>query len=502
MAQPSPAESSPARPVVVLAVLAVSVCGYSLAATQLLPALPVLQAHFHSSANATAWVFTAYTLVAAPATPLVGRMGDMYGRRRMLITVLAVFSLASVASAFAHNLPELIAARAVQGLGGAILPLSFGIVRDVLPARRVPVGLALVGAMTAIGGSVGLPLGGLIIDRAPVAVLFWTGAAFGFAGLAGAVIGLPRTTLRAPGRLDVGGALILTALLVALLIGVSFAPRWGWGSARVLGLFAFGAAAAPVWWRYESLAASPLVDTRLLRKRSVTATLVTTLAMGFGLFGTFTLLPRLAQSPVAIGGLGLSPFLAGALMFPTAFINASVAPVVGVIGRVRGSRLPLRTGCLVAAGGLALLSALHASPLEIALGCAVLGVGFACALAAAPNILVNNVGWEQTGAVMAANTLAQNLGSSIGSQVAVTIVVARSVDGNISPGYTWAFAVAAATAALAFLACSMVVESARTVTTVVPAGVADPVTELAPGLGPGVLPAPPNLTPEPLRPFT
>jgi MFS family permease len=170
-----------------------------------------------------------------------------------------------------------------------------------------------------------------------------------------------------------------------------------------------------------------------------------------------------------------------------------VAPVVGVIGRTRGSRLPLRAGCLVAAGGLALLSALHASPVELALGCAVLGVGFAAALAAAPNILVNNVGWEQTGAAMAVNTLAQNLGSSIGSQVAVTIVVAKSAGGGIGPGYTWAFAVAAAAAALAFLACSMVVESAGTTVRAVQAA-ADPVA--------GPLAAPPELSPESLRPFT
>jgi MFS family permease len=493
MPEPSPTEGSPARPAVVLAVLAVSVCGYSLAATQLLPALPVLQAHFHASASATAWVFTAYKLVAAPATPLAGRMGDMYGRRRLLITALSVFSCASVASAFAQNLPELVAARAVQGLGGAILPLSFGIVRDALPARRVPVGLALVGAMTAIGGSVGLPLGGLIIDRAPVAVLFWTGAAFGFAGLAGAIIGLPRTTVRAPGRLDLAGALILTAALVALLIGVSFAPRWGWGNWRALGLFAFAAVTAPLWWRYESRAASPLVDTRLLGRRSVTATLLTTLAMGFGLFGTFTLLPRLAQSPAAIGGLGLSPFLAGTLMFPTAFINAAVAPVVGLIGRARGSKLPLRAGCLVAAGGLALLSGLHRDAAEIALGCAVLGVGFAAALAAAPNILVNNVGREQTGAVMAVNTLAQNLGSSIGSQVAVTIVVAKSAGGDISPGYAWAFAVAAAAAGLAFLACSLVVDPDTTAPGQPAATLAGPDPDPDPGSVLGPRPAPPEL---------
>jgi MFS family permease len=458
---PRATPAPPGRPALVLVVLAVSVCGYSLAATQLLPALPVLQQHFHSSAGATAWVFTAYTLVAAPATPLIGRMGDMYGRRRMLIVVLAVFACASVASAFAQDLGELVAARAVQGLGGAILPLSFGIVRDVLPARRVPVGIALVGAMTAIGGSVGLPLGGLIIDHAPVAVLFWTGAGFGLVGLAGAVVGVPRTALRAPGRLDLPGALVLTLGLVALLIGVSFAPTWGWGSGRVLALLAGGAVVLPLWWRLESRTASPLVDPRLLRKRSVSATLLTTLAMGFGLFGTFSLLPRLAQSPVGIGGLGLTPFVAGTLMFPTAFINAAVAPVVGVIGRARGSKLPLRAGCLVAAGGLALLSALHGNAVEIALGCAVLGVGFAAALAAAPNILVNNVSPEQTGAAMAVNTLAQNLGSAIGSQVTVTIVVAKSAGGDIGPGYTWAFAVAAAAALLAFLACSMVVQQAR-----------------------------------------
>jgi MFS family permease len=182
-------------------------------------------------------------------------------------------------------------------------------------------------------------------------------------------------------------------------------------------------------------------------------------------------------------------------MFPTAFINASVAPVVGVIGRARGSKLPLRAGCLVAAGGLALLSALHASPVEIALGCAVLGVGFAAALAAVPNILVNNVDWEQTGAAMAVNTLAQNLGSSIGSQVAVTIVVAKSgAGGDISPGYTWAFAVAAAAAALAFVACSMVVESAGTAAKVVPVEVPGPV--------PDPLPGPPELSTESLQPFT
>ncbi|HEY0533504.1 MAG TPA: MFS transporter [Actinoplanes sp.] len=448
-------------PGVTLAVLAVSVCGYSLGSTQLLPALPHLQVAFHASPGATAWVFTAYLLVSAPATPLAGRLGDMYGRRPVLVAVLTVFLLASIGAALAHNLPELIAWRALQGLGGAIVPLAYGVVADVMPERRVALGLSVLGAMLAAGGSGGLLLGGFIVLHAPVSVIFWISAGFGVIGVVGTLLSVPGATVRAPGTLDLWGAAMLAVGLVAPLIGVSLAPRWGWGDPRSLSLFALGLVVLPLWWRLQSGRPAALVDTALLARRPIAATILATLMMGFGLFGAFSLVPQLAQAPVAFGGLGLTALGAGVLMLPTATVNAVMAPVVGLVSRTHGSKAPLLAGAVVAALGLAWLSARHNGPIAIAVGCGVLGVGFAASLAAAPNIIVGWTPKDRTGAALAANTLAQNLGSSIGSQVGVSIVASRiGADGLISPGYTWAFGVAAAMAAVGAVLAALVVEPA------------------------------------------
>ncbi|HEX5206066.1 MFS transporter [Paractinoplanes rhizophilus] len=451
-------------PAITLTVLAVSVCGYSLAATQLLPALPRLQVAFGASPSAVAWVFTAYLLVSAPATPLAGRLGDMYGRRPVLVAVLTLFLIASIGSALAHNLPELIAWRALQGLGGAVVPLAFGVVADVLPEKRVSLGMAMLGAMLAIGGSVGLLLGGFLVQHAPVGVIFWTSAGFGLIGVVGSLLTVPRSAGRTAGRLDVAGAALLAVGLVTPLIGVSFAPRWGWGDPRALALFAAGLVVLPLWWRLQARRPAPLVDTALLTSRPIAATILATAVMGFGLFGAFSLVPQLAQAPEAVGGLGFTALGAGVLMLPTATVNAAVAPLVGLVSRAHGSKLPLLAGALIAAAGLAWLSARHASPAEIAIGCGVLGIGFAASLAAAPNIIVGWAPRDRTGAALAANTLAQNLGSSVGSQVGVSIVASRvGADGLIPAGYTWAFAVAAGMAVVGAGFAALVLEPPVTV---------------------------------------
>jgi MFS family permease len=447
---PSEVVTGRAHAAAVLVTLAVSVGGYALASTQLLPGLPTLQERFGASPGDTTWVLTAYMLVGAVGTPIVGRMGDMYGRRRMLVVVVAVYFVGSLAAAFADSLAVLIAARCLQGLAGSLLPLAFGIVRDVLPRERVAIGIATIGAMTAIGGGIGLPLGGFIVDHFSIRVIFFFGAALGAIAMAGALLFIPDSGIRAPGRLDVPGALLLAIGLVAPLIAVSSGVRWGWTAPSTLGLLGLGLVVLPLWWRFERGRPSPLVDIEMITRGPVGYTILTTLLMGFALFGSFSLIPRLAQTPVAHGGFGMTATVAGLLMMPTAVVNALAAPLFGAHGREHGSKKALLFGCVIAAAGLGWLSLAHTNPVEVVIGGAILGIGFAGALAAAPNIIIGALSRHETGSGAAANTLVQNLGSSVGSQVAVTIVLAGTgAGGDEHVGYTWAFALAALAALLA-----------------------------------------------------
>jgi EmrB/QacA subfamily drug resistance transporter len=435
-----------------LAILAVGALAFALAQTTVIPALASMQQSFGVGTSDITWMVTAYFLAASVATPVLGRLGDMFGKERFLAISLGAFALGSIVSALSDSLGPMIIGRALQGIGGGVFPLSFGIIRDEFPRERVPTGIALLGATAGIGGAIGLPLGGLLVDQASYHWIFWVSAAMGIVTTITTIKFVPESPVRTPGKVDLAGAAILAAGLSGVLIAVSRANQWGWGSGRTLGLVAAGLAVLVGFVVYERRHPAPLVNMRTLARRPVLTTNLATLLVGFGLFGTFVLIPQLAElAKSGDVGLGLNATEAGLLMAPGGLMMLIVAPIVGRIGERTGSKPPLIVGCLLAAAGLAGMAVAHDHAIEIVLWGVILNAGVGCAFAALPNLIVGAVDAHETGEATGVNTIARNVGASLGGQVAASIVASHvASDGApANSGFELAFLMSAGIAVAA-----------------------------------------------------
>src|SRR4051794_6355432 len=234
---------------VTLAVLATAALAYALLQTMVAPALPAIQRDLNASTTTVTWVLTVYLLTASVATPIVGRLGDIYGKERVLVLTLSAFALGSLIAALSHSLGLLVAGRAVQGIGGAVFPLAFGIIRDEFPREKVATGIGLISATFGIGGGGGLVLSGLLVDNLSWEWIFWLGLIVIVAAMVATHYFVPESPVKAPARIDWPGAALLTASLVCLLLAVSEGPRWGWGSERGDGLFVVASVVSPIWLR-------------------------------------------------------------------------------------------------------------------------------------------------------------------------------------------------------------------------------------------------------------
>src|ERR671916_2606774 len=263
-----PASAPAARPTRVLAVLLLAGVSFALSQTMVIPALPAFAGDFGASPAAVSWVLTGYLLSASVATPIAGKLGDLFGKGRVLTGVLVLFSTGSAVCALADSIEVVIAGRVIQGVAGGVFPLSFGIIRDTFPPDRVAGGIGLMSAMFGIGGGIGLPLSGVVVDNFDLSWLFWIGLIALPAALAARLV-VPPSPARARTRVDWAGAALLSGALVCVLLGVTEANDWGWASGRTLGLIAAGLALAVVWLRLEARVQDPLIDLRVLRRRAV-----------------------------------------------------------------------------------------------------------------------------------------------------------------------------------------------------------------------------------------
>jgi len=451
------------RHTVTLAVLAIGALAFSLAQTAIVPALGAMQRDFGVGANDLTWVMTADFLAASVATPVFGRLGDMFGKRRFLALSLAAFAIGSLVCALGDGLGPTIAGRALQGVGGGVFPLSSGIVRDELPLPRVSSGIALLGATAGVGGAIALPLGGLLVDRASYHGIFWISAALAVVAALATVRLVPESPVRSAGRIDLRGAALLTIGLCAVLVAISRADAWAWASPRTVGLAGAGLAILGLFAAFERRHPAPLVNMRSLSRPAVLITNLVTLLIGFGLFGTFILIPQIAQLPAGGDvGLGLSATEAGLVIAPGGVMILLAAPVAGWIGERTGPRLPLAVGAAVAALGLAALGVAHDSPGRVALWSAVFNTGVGCAFAAVPNLVIAATGSHETGEATGVNTIARNVGAALGGQVAASIVAGHVLTDGLPTdhGFELAFLSGAAITLLAAL-CALLIPSAR-----------------------------------------
>jgi EmrB/QacA subfamily drug resistance transporter len=442
-----------------LAVLATAGLSFALLQTMVAPALPAIAKEFDASGTAVTWVLTVYLLTASIATPILGRLGDMFGKERLLVLVLIAGGAGTLISALSSSLEVLIAGRAVQGAGGAIFPLAFGIIRDEFPRERVGPAIGLISATFGIGGGAGLVLSGLIVDHLDYTWIFW----LGFLVIAGAVVAthlfVPESPVKTPARIDWVGAGLMAAGLSALLLAVSEGNDWGWSSGPVLGLLAAAAVLLAVWARYELRVPHPMVDMRLMRVRRVWTTNLTGLMVGFGMFGSFLLVPQLVQLPEASGfGFGATVTQAGFYLLPSAAVMLFAGPVSGLVGARLGSRVPLLIGLALMVAGFLQLAALHTEPWHIYLNSVITGAGIGLAFAAMATLIVEGVPQTQTGVATGMNTIMRTVGGALGAQIAASVVGAHVAANGLpaESGFVEAFLVSAAALALAFAAALLI----------------------------------------------
>lgn len=444
-----------------LVVLFLSLGGLSFAVLQSLvaPALPAIATDIKASSGDISWVLTAYLLAASVLTPLVGRLGDMLGKRRVLLVVLGVLAVGTLLSALSTSLPLLVAGRVLQGAAGGILPLSIGIVRDELPRERVGVTVGLLSAIFGIGGGLGIVLAGPIVENLSWEWLFWFPLALIVLALLGVAFGVPESPVRTPGRLDLVGTAILSVALVTLLLGISKGSEWGWDSARVLVLFVVGIVGLVLFGIVELRVREPLIDMRLLAIRGVWATDVVGLIFGFGLFGTFLLIPTLLELPAQTGyGFGKSVTQAGLFLLPSALMMLVFGPIAGILDRKYGPKLPMVLGSILLAIGFAIPAISHDATWQVLLCGFITGAGVGLSLAAMSNAIIESVPAAQTGEATSVNSIVRTIGGSVGSAVVAAVITANSTPQGLplNDAFTEGFWICAAVGVVAIVAALLV----------------------------------------------
>ena len=282
---------------ITLAVLMVAIASFTLLQSLIIPVLGLLETEFNTDQTTVTWALTAYLLSASICTPLLGRLGDIVGKKRILVLTLSALSLGSLVAALSDSVEWLILARVVQGAGGGVLPLSFGIIRDEFPRDKVNSGLSILASLAAAGFGIGIVAAGPIVELLSHHWLFWLPMiATGLAALA-ALTWVPESPVRAAGRIPVLPALLLSAWLVSLLLGLSQGNTWGWGSPPVVGLFAAAAVLAAGWVYVETRVPVPLIDMHMMRSRGIWTANVIAAFVGFGTFAVYGFLPQLLQTP-------------------------------------------------------------------------------------------------------------------------------------------------------------------------------------------------------------
>ncbi|MFI0781070.1 MFS transporter [Streptomyces sp. NPDC021212] len=407
------------RPGGVVATLAIAGVTAAVMQTLVTPLLADLPKILHTSASNATWVVTATLLVAGVCVPISGRLGDMIGKRRMLLACSVPLIVGSIVCALSDGVTPMIIGRGLQGIGMGMIPLGIALLRDVVPADRLSSSIALVSASMGIGGGIGLPLAAAVAQYADWRLLFWGAAAL--AAVVGVMILtlVPDTPAATKGqRFDIVGALGLAVGLVSLLLAVSKGADWGWSSVTTLALFATAAVTLTAWGLFEWRTREPLVDLRTTARPRVLLTNVASLFVGFGMYASMLVIPQLLQFPEATGyGLGQSMLAAGLWMLPGGLMMMAVSPLGAKLTTARSPKVTLISGALVLAAGYLASLLLAGTTWGLMIAMMVMNSGVALAYGAMPALIMSAVPLSETGAANGFNALMRSLGTSVGAAV-------------------------------------------------------------------------------------
>ncbi|MCU1578372.1 MAG: transporter [Rhodoglobus sp.] len=419
--------------------------------TPIIPELPTLLDTTQADAS---WVLTATLLAAAISTPISGRLGDMYGKRRIVLLLLCIMVAGSVISALSDTLVPMVVGRVLQGIGLGVIALGISILRDVIHSKNLGGAVALVSATLGVGGALGLPLAATIAQYLDWHFLFWLATAFGVLAIVLVATIIPVSTLRAGGRFDFVGAAGLAVGLIGILLAISKGTEWGWTSPLTLGLLVGGVLVLFAWGLFELRAANPLIDLRVAARRPVLLTNLASISVGFAFFVTTAALPIVLEAPVASEvGLGLPLILASLCLMPLGIVMFVMSPVAARLSNARGPRTSLILGGIIITIGFGLGIVFLDQVWHIILISTITGLGVGFAYAAMPTLIMRAVPPRETAAANGLNSVMRTLGSTLSATVVGVILSTHLLvtDGISTPSRA-AFAIVFAMGAAVVLA--------------------------------------------------
>jgi MFS family permease len=413
--------------------LALAVLTLSLLQTLVVPVLSDISTQLHTSLTAVGWVLTANLLSAAVLTPVLGRMGDVYGKRPVILGILALVLTGVLLAVATSSLPVLIIGRILQGASYGLFPLSMGVLRDEVPAHRLPQSMAIVSATLGVGGVVGLVGTGLLTrGGGDYHHPFWIGVGFAVAALVLCYFTVPgREPIAKGARVDWIGAVILGVGLVFLLLAISQGEDWGWGSLRTIGSFVVAVVVLVGWIFAERRIANPLARPALLVKRGVMIPNVVALLAGFGLFAAFLGLTDFVETPSRLAGYGFTASVLAAsavYLLPGGVVGVLLAPFIGQFVHRAGPYRVMMIGAALGVIGFGALCVLHGLTWEVVVFGSLTQLAVTIGYATLPATLVQAVEPADTGVANSVNSITRSVGSAIAS--ALTVVLLTS---NVGP---------------------------------------------------------------------
>ena len=449
-------------------------------------ALPSIQRQLHFSPSGLEWVIAAYALAFGGMLLLGGRSGDIFGRRRMFVVGVALFTVASLAGGLAHSSAMLIAARVAQGVGGAIAsPTALALIQNTFPDPHERArAMGVYAAMSGAGGSLGLLLGGILTDIASWRWVLFVNVPIGLAVALAApfVLGTSETK---PGRLDLPGALSVTVGMSMFVYALSHAAAHGWATAGTYAPLVAAVALLVAFVLIELRSPHALMPLRIFADRDRAGAYAIMLCLASAMFGTFFFITQFVQDI-----LGYSPLRAGVAFLPMTFAIGSTAMLLSRIVTRVGMRRPMTLGPLLASGGLLLLSFLsvHSGYASVILPLLMIAVGMGCTFVPLTLTVMQRVAPQEAGLASALLNTAQQIGGSLGLAVIVTVASAFTavVAGHapthaaVTHGYDAGFRVAALVALCGFVVAVLVLRRPRSVSAPATGPAGPPEVELEP----------------------
>lgn len=445
------------RKVATFTVLAVSVSSFALLQSLVVPVLAEFEREFDTDQATVTWLLTGYLLSASIATPLLGRLGDVVGKKRMLVVTLTALSLGSLMAAVAPTIGWLIAARILQGAGGGVLPLAFGIAHDEF-GEWMASAVSVLASLTAVGFGLGIVAAGPIVEHLGHEGLFWLPMGATAAAALATRFLVPASPVTTPARLPLLPAVLLAAWLSSLLLALSKGNQWGWASPVVASLLGVAAMTWLAWIRVEQRVPVPMIDMQMMRIRGVWAANLVAAFVGFGMFASFGFLPQFLQTPSAAGyGFDASITESGYLLLPSAVASFLIGFWTASLISRFGARQVIVTGALIMGAAFAFVAFRHDQTWQLYAATTLQGIGSGLVFSSLAGVVLASVPRHQTGVASGMNANIRTIGGALGSAAMAGIITARVSGGGYphEDGYTVGFAVlavamlAAAIAALA-----------------------------------------------------